>query len=126
MNRVRGHEVLHLVACCIVGIVLPNGCSDTTHWYPEGDAEIVEYHREGDAFGTIVLATYKISNSGSSVIFVTTLNVKIVTDSRTYYVTIVDATRVLPEGHIFGTFELPCDAVVVETADVYVESVFFE
>ncbi len=110
----------------IVALFVLVSCVDTTRWYPSGVAEIVDF-REYDDFGTpVVSVTYRIRNTGASVILVSTVNISFETGERTYERTVVNTTRVLPAHSIAAVYELELSEPEESLESVTVTEVFFE
>ena len=104
------------------------GCTHQVDWYPDGSAEIIESIETESPYGTMCTIFYKVENTGGSVIRTSTLSIRVDTSSRSYFRSIVDDTRLLPGGTVFGSVEVlyqdPAPEELLEK--VSLESCFFE
>jgi hypothetical protein len=69
---------------------------------------------------------YKIKNTNSIIISITTISFIITTNENIYYKTVVDENVIIPEKIIFGEFTFPLFKIEESIFDVKIEEYFFE
>lgn len=91
-------QCLYIITFTIISLImLANSCANNKNWYPEGTVEVVDYRVYDENATRKCTIFYKTSNTGLSVISITTISFKVITDGGEYYKTIVDETIIHPE-----------------------------
>jgi hypothetical protein len=95
------------LALCLFLVTALLSCSNESKWYPDAAVSVSNTYEYTDVTGTGLIVTLVIHNTGNTSILASTVTVKVITDRHEYLQSAASNIKIIPDGKIAVTVNVP-------------------